>query len=89
MEAAVLVKMLQHMPEEKGVSICTIVSDGDSNARSKARHENNGGVLPLTVKEPKFLADPSHRKRIFAKSIYNLANASAKVGTVGKGLAGH
>jgi hypothetical protein len=49
----------------------------------------NGGQLPLTVEEPKFLADPSHRKRVFAKSIYNLANASKKVSSVTKGLAGH
>jgi len=89
MEAAALVKMLQRMPEEKGVSICTIVSDDDSNARAKAKQENNGGLLPLTVEEPKFLADPSHRKRVFAKSIYNLANASAKVSTVSKGMAAH
>jgi hypothetical protein len=89
MEAAALVKMLVRVQEEKGLSICTIVSDDDSNARSKARHEINGGQLPLTVEEPKFFADPSHRKRVFAKSIYNLANASKKVSSVTKGLAGH
>jgi hypothetical protein len=49
----------------------------------------NGGILPLTIKQPKFLADPLHCKRVFAKSIYNLANASVKVSTVTKGLATH
>jgi hypothetical protein len=89
MEAAALVKMLIQSPEVNAVSVCTVISDDDSNARSKARHESNGGLLPLTIEEPKFLADPSHRKRVFAKSIYNLANASAKVSTVTKGLAAH
>ena len=89
MEAAALVKMLIRVPEEKNISVCTIISDDDSNARAKARHESNGGILPLTVEEPQFKADPSHCKRVFAKGIYNLANASVKVSTVKKGLATH
>jgi hypothetical protein len=60
MEAAALVKMLSRIPEEKGVSICTVISDDDSNARAKARHVSNGSLLPLTVEEPRFLTDPSH-----------------------------
>jgi hypothetical protein len=89
MEAAALVKMLSRIAEEKGVSICTVISDDDSNARAKARHVSNGGLLPLTVEEPRFLADPSHRKRVFARAIYNLSNLSAKISTVNKGLAAH
>jgi len=58
MEAAALVKMLIRVPEEKNISVCTIISDDDSNARAKARHESNGGILPLTVEEPQFKADP-------------------------------
>jgi hypothetical protein len=30
MEAAALIKMLVWMPEEKGVSICCMISDNDS-----------------------------------------------------------
>jgi hypothetical protein len=45
--------------------------------------------LPLTVEEPRFLTDPSHWKRVFARSIYNLSNLSAKISTVNKGLAAH
>jgi hypothetical protein len=89
MEAAGLVQMLNRMPTEKHVSIATIVSDDDSNARSKAQHTNNGGQLTNTTEEPSFLADPSHRKRVFARAIYNLASAPVKVSRVSKGLAGH
>jgi hypothetical protein len=48
------------MPEEKDVSICTIITDEDSNGRSKSRHANNGGVLPVDIEEASFCADPSH-----------------------------
>jgi hypothetical protein len=89
MEAAALVKMISRIPEEKGVSICTVISNDDSNARAKARHVSNGGLLPLNIEEPCFLADPSHRKRVFVRSIYNLSNLSAKISTVNKGLAAH
>jgi len=89
MEAAALVAMLCRMPQEKGVSIKAIISDDDSNGRKKAQHMDRGGQLPPHVEEPKFLADPSHRKRVFARSIYNLANASRKVSKVTKGLASH
>ncbi len=75
--------------EEKGVSICTIISDDDSNGRSKAQHVENGGLLPVNVEEPTFLADPSHRKWVFARAIYNLANAPVKTSNVTKGLAAH
>jgi hypothetical protein len=89
MEAAGLVMMLNRMPIEKNVSISTIISDDDSNARAKAQHPNNGGQLTITTEEPTFLADPSHRKRVFARAIYNLACAPVKVSKVSKGLAGH
>jgi hypothetical protein len=69
MEAATLVCMLSRMPQEKGVSIKAIVSDDDSNGRKKAQHIANGGELPPHVEEPCFLADPSHRKCLFAHSI--------------------
>jgi hypothetical protein len=68
MEVAALVKMLSRILDEKGVSICTVISDDDSNARAKAKHVSNGGLLPLTIEEPRFLANPSHPKRVFAQS---------------------
>jgi hypothetical protein len=89
MEAAALTKMLTRMPEEKSVSICTIISDDDSNGRAKARRVENGGELPNHVEEPTFFADPSHRKRVFARPIYNLASLPMKKSAVTKGLAAH
>jgi hypothetical protein len=32
--------------------------------------------------EPKFLANPSHQKRVFARAIYNLASAPKKPATL-------
>jgi hypothetical protein len=81
--------MLSRAPETYGVSICTIASDDDSNGRAKAEHICNGGLLPDAVEEPAFLADPSHRKCVFTRAIYNLASAPAKVSKVSKGLAAH
>jgi len=89
MEAAALTKMLTRMVDEKGVSICTIITDVDSNGRSKSRHVDNGGVLPDHIEEPMFCADPSHRKRVFARPIYNLSNLPKKKNAVTKGLASH
>jgi hypothetical protein len=78
MEAQVLVEMLVRAPEKHNVSIAVIVSDDDSNGRAKAKHVSNGGKLPTIIEEPKFLADPSHQKRVFARAIYNLAAAPKK-----------
>jgi len=89
MEAAGLVAMLKRMPEQKSASVCIIISDDDSNARAKAQHICNGGSLPESIEEPRFLADPSHRKRVFARHIYNLANAPVKTSKVSKSLASH
>jgi hypothetical protein len=78
MEASALVKMLIQMVEGKNILICGIISDDDSCGRARARHISKGGQLPTSVEEPTFLADPSHRKQVFARAIYNLANASVK-----------
>ena len=85
MEAAALTQMLKRIPEEKGVSICTIVTDDDSNGRAKSRHESNCGILPDHVEEPVFRADPSHRKRVFARPIYNLSSMPKKKKCCNKG----
>jgi len=89
MEASALTKMLIRIHEEKGVSICTIITDDNSNGRSKSRHVANGGMLPINVEEPAFWADPSHRKRVVARAIYNLRNLPMKKSAVTKGLAAH
>ena len=89
MEASALTKMLIRLPEEKGVSICTIITDDDSNGRAKSRHVVNGGVLLIHVEEPAFRADPLDQKRVFARAIYNLSNLPTKKSAVTKGLASH
>lgn len=89
MEAEALVTMLQRAPEKHSVSICTIISDDDSNGRAKAKHVSNGGKLSNSIEEPSFLADLSHHKRVSTQAIYNLASAPVKTSRVTKGLAGH
>ncbi len=79
MEAAALVQMIIRMPDEKGASISTISSDDDSNGRAKAQHISNGGALPPHIEQPTFMVDSSHRKRVFARAIYNLANAPVSI----------
>jgi hypothetical protein len=73
-EASALTKMLIRIPEEMGVTICTIITDDDSNGQSKLCHVDNGDILSTNVKEPAFHADPSHQKRVVARAIYNLSN---------------
>jgi len=89
MEAAALTQILKRSPKEKGGSICTIVTDDDSNGRAKSRHESNCGILPDHVEEPVFCADPSHRKRVFARPIHNLSSMPKKKSAITKGLAAH
>jgi hypothetical protein len=43
--------MLIRAPEKYGVSICTIISDNNSNGRAKVRQITNGGLLPAAVDE--------------------------------------
>jgi hypothetical protein len=55
MEASGLVTLLKRFPEEKGASVCIIISDDDSNAQAKAQHICHGGVLLEHIEEPSFL----------------------------------
>jgi len=89
MEAKALVHMLERSAQKNNVSICTIISDDDSNGRAKAQYVSNGGQLTVAAEQPRFMADPSHRKRVFARAIYNLASAPKKTSKVTKGLATH
>jgi hypothetical protein len=84
MEAQALVELLERAPKQHNVSICTIISDVDSNGRAKAQFVSNGGQLRKAVEQPTFKADPSHRKRVFARAIYQLALAPKKTSKVKK-----
>ena len=54
MEAEALVEILQRAPEAHKISICTIISDDNSNGRGKAQHVTNGGKLLENIEESNF-----------------------------------
>ena len=62
--------------------IGTVVADDDSSMRKKARLQEDEGVLPAGFEIPNFLADPSHRIKVFGKYIYKLKNLPLKVSPV-------
>ena len=49
---------------------------------SITRLQENEGVLPKGFKIPNFLADPSHRIKVFGKYIYKLKNLPLKLSPV-------
>ena len=81
MESESFAMMLLRAPD-RGYTIGTVVADDDSGIRKKARLKEDGGVLPAGFKVPKFLADPSHRIKVFGKYIYKLKNLPLKVSPV-------
>ena len=81
MEAESFGRMLLRAPE-RGYMIGTVVADDDSGIRKKARLQEDEGVLPTGFKIPNFLADPSHRIKVFGKYIYKLKNLPLKVSPV-------
>jgi hypothetical protein len=62
MEAQALVEMLEKAPKQHNVSICTIISNDESNGRARAQHVSNGGQLRKAAQQPTFKADSSHCK---------------------------
>ena len=46
------------------VAVAEVVSDDDSTLRSYCSAVENGGSLRPGVREPKYLADPSHRAKV-------------------------
>ena len=71
MEAACLGILLLRSVQ-KGYMVEFVCADDDSSCRAKAQLKTNGGVLPEGFLVPKFLADPSHRIKIFGKYVYKL-----------------
>ena len=61
---------------DKTVILKAIVADDDSCMRVLLRHPDNNhkGKLPLEIPEPEWLADPSNRTNIVAKSFYLLVS---------------
>ena len=60
---------------KKKIVLKSIVSDDDSTMRALLKHPKNHkrGKLNPEIPEPTWLADPSHRTKVVAKYIFNLA----------------
>ena len=58
------------------VLIGVIVSDDDSTIRLYCKQEKNGSKLPNHIPTPLFLADPSHRSKCMATSIFKLVSST-------------
>ena len=59
--------------------------DWPRTAKNTKKQDN--GKLPLHILEPKYLADPNHRKKVIGKQLYALANSPQKVSKIDKALA--
>ena len=66
------------------VFVQEVVSDDNYTLRSYCRTPDNGGELGDGVREPKFLADPTHRIKVWIKAIYKLVKQTKKVDEVKK-----
>ena len=70
--------------------IKTIICDDDNNMRKHTKHKseaNPKGLLPSSVPEPIFLADPTHRVKSIAKYFFQLAKLPLYKSPVTKDLA--
>ena len=74
MEAALALDLVKEMHSKSNgsVHISQIVSDDDSTMRSLIKHKecHDKGQLPISVPQPVFLADPSHRIKVMSKLIF-------------------
>ena len=70
----------------KNLYLKAIIADDDSSMRSLLKHKSlyPKGRLPKDMVVPDWLADPSHRIKVVAKSIYLLASLSKNVSSCTK-----
>ena len=64
-----LLNLINSETDEK-VFVSHLVTDDDTTLRANCANENKGGKLPNNIKQPHFLADPSHRIKVMAKPIF-------------------
>ena len=86
-DAALHLYKLLYYNSDKQLTLEAIVADDDSTMRALLRWFsiiNKRGRLPTEIPEPEWLADPSHRTKVIAKPIFNLANASKKISSCTK-----
>ena len=81
MEPAALALMAVRAPS-LGYMLKTVAADDDSGIRKKLRYLSDDGVLPKDFYLPNFLADPSHRIKVFGKHVYKLKKAPLYVSQV-------
>ena len=74
MESEVALRLTTALHEKWGgrVFICGIVSEDDSTMRAYLQHTDNNakGKLDVTIPEPTFMADPSHRIKVMSAPIF-------------------
>ena len=68
---------------DKKIHLKAVVADDDSSMRVLFKHRCNNpkGRLPEEINELDWLADPSHRTKVVAKPINQLAALSNKIST--------
>ena len=92
MEAAGILDMVMRSVSSGFIVKC-IVSDDDSVMRAHLRHVKNPndkkdkGKLPIWFYEPKFLADPTHRKKVVASHFYKLTSLPVRKSRVSSAMA--
>ena len=89
MEPHVAVQFLLDAPSKK-YCIGLITSDDDSTMKAWCTHIDSGNPkskLPKWIYQPKFMADPTHRKRVVASKFYKLANSPVAVSRVTSAIA--
>ena len=78
--ALVLYKDIYHKSDEK-IHLKVVVTDDDLSMRALLKYKCNNpkGRLPEEMNETDWFADPSHRTKVVAKLIYQLAGLSNKI----------
>ena len=91
MEVDGIIEMLIRLFDERHVGIISITADDDITMSSHLQHaiickgkQLNKGRIPPHILVPQHLADPSHRKKVVGKHVYQLATASTRTSTVDK-----
>ena len=86
MESILCRKLLEevHVMSFNKVAVGEVVSDDDSTLRSYCSLVSNGGSLSPGVREPKYLADPSHRAKVWVKPVFKMVKQTKKQDEVKK-----
>ena len=85
MEADGALSLVKNLDKETNskVYVESFVADDDSSIRAILRHpsKRGRGRLPKHIREPKWLADPSHRTKVVANAIFALVKKTGSICT--------